>query len=763
MQGYWFYLSMAALSATSLALHVHYGLSIIFHLFCLQSILTKKRKLIIFTLLTYILFFVISFYSNQSHKKTNFSILQTEFHIIFQNMPIIDGNKVSSIVQTDKKEHVALSYIIASEAEKKHLERQFKTGISCNVTGTLSKPEKNKNRNLFNYKQYLFRQNVHWKLKVTQFKNCRDNGKGIVYKLKRVRESALKEIELQYPPELIPYAKALLFGDRVDFEEDAYSLFQRLGIVHLLAISGLHVSLIYLGFYYFLIRIGVTRENSSWIIICFLPIYAILCGANPPVIRATIMLIIILLSTHSRLSLTSIDGLAISFLLFLMKDPFIIFNVGFQLSFIVSLSILLSSRTVIARYKNNIVQLMVISFISQISSLPIIMYQFYQISIISILSNLFFVPLYSFVLLPLLILSFFTLFLIPMVFRLIVNVLLVIISASEWFAEFLDFKWSVLIVGRPGIWVLIVILLAVLFLFYNWEKGKKIHVSAYPLCIVISLYMISKWFNPYGEVAFIDIGQGDSILIQLPYNRGTYLIDTGGSMAFEVPEWSKRKRQFSVGKDILVPYLKGKGISKIDKLILTHSDADHIGAAKELVGTIKITEAYISPDSWRKPLMYETLFHFQKEKIAIMEVKDGFGWKTKESSFLMVYPFDRQYEGNNDSLVLLAKIGGRSWLFTGDLEQEGEEELVRSHRIQADVLKVGHHGSKTSTSLKFLESIDPKIAVISAGEDNRYGHPNEEVLERLKHEKIKVFRTDLEGEVIYKFTGNNGTFETVFP
>ncbi|MGV3464012.1 MAG: ComEC/Rec2 family competence protein, partial [Heyndrickxia sp.] len=253
------------------------------------------------------------------------------------------------------------------------------------------------------------------------------------------------------------------------------------------------------------------------------------------------------------------------------------------------------------------------------------------------------------------------------------------------------------------------------------------------------------------------------ILIRLPYNRGTYLIDTGGSVVFDVPEWSKRKHPFSVGKDILVPYLKGKGISKIDKLILTHSDSDHIGAAKELVETIKIREVYISPNSWKKPLMYETLLHFQKEKISIMEVKDGFGWKTKDSSFQVVYPFEQHYEGNNDSLVLFAKFGGKRWLFTGDLEQEGEAELIHSHRFQADVLKVGHHGSKTSTSLLFLESVQPKIAIISVGKDNRYGHPNQEVLDRLKQEEVKVFRTDMEGEVIYKFTGNNGTFQTLLP
>lgn len=763
MQGYWLYLAIAALSATSLALHIHWGFIILFHLFCLRSIFTKKRNLILFMLLTYILFFMIAIQSNTSHHKTMFHVNQSEFHITFQNKPLIDGNKLSATIQTDKKEALVLKFTILSEAEKGWLEQNFKSGVSCSVTGTLSKPENNRNENLFNYKQYLFRQNIHWILKVDDFKKCMDDETGILNKIKRIRDSALMKIEDEYPSEIIPYAKALLFGDRVDFEEDAYSLYQRLGIVHLLAISGLHVSLIYLGFYYFLIRIGITRETSSWMMMLFLPLYAILCGANPPVVRATIMLIIIILSKHSRLSLTSIDGLAVSFLFFLIKDPFIIFNIGFQLSFIVSLSILLSSRTIIARYRNSILQLMTVSFISQISALPIMMYQFFQISVISILSNLLFVPLYSFVILPLLIFSFLTLFLFPWFFSMINKCLTVIINFSERIAYFLDFKWSVLIVGRPGIWVLILIIAANLFLFYQWEKGRNLFAAATPLSIVFILFMMVKFFNPYGEVNFIDIGQGDSILIRLPYHRGTYLIDTGGTIEFDVPDWARRKHSFSVGNDVLIPFLKGKGISKIDKLILTHSDADHIGAAKELAGNIKVDHIFISPNSWKKPLMYEILKAFQKENTLISEVKDGFGWEAKESRFRIVSPFDHHYEGNNDSLVLFAMFGGKSWLFTGDLEKEGEEKLISSHPFHADVLKVGHHGSKTSTSQDFLESIQPQLAIISVGKDNRYGHPNEEVLDRLKKQRIMFFRTDKDGEVIYKFTGNTGTFHTELP
>ncbi|MBS4173601.1 DNA internalization-related competence protein ComEC/Rec2 [Bacillus sp. FJAT-49736] len=762
MQGYWLYLAVAALSASSVGLRVHLGLTIIFHLFSLRVILTKKRKLISWTLLTYLAFLFLSMWNYHSHLKTGFHVDQKKFHFTFQNKPMVDGNKLSGIVRADSMEDLALTYKIMSKDEKTTLEK-LKSGITCTASGELTKPEPNRNEHLFNYEQYLFWQNIHWQLKIDHFENCIDDGKGILVKLKRMREAALEKIEQQYPDAIIPYAKALLFGDRFDFEDKDYSLYQRLGIVHLLAISGLHISLIYMGFFYILIRTGVTRETGYKFIIFFLPIYAILCGANPPVIRASIMLIIILLSSHSKLSLTSIDGLSISFLLFMMINPFILFHIGFQLSFIVSLSILLSSQTILSRYKNGVKQLLLISFISQISSLPIIVYHFYQISIVSILSNLFFVPLYSFVLLPLLIFTFLISFLFPWLFEMVNKCLLMIIYFSEKVAQLFDFKWGVLIVGRPGIWVLIFIIVAAIYFFICFEKGRNMYLSAILLMVIVCFNLIYRFFSPYGEINFIDIGQGDSILIQLPYHQGTYLIDTGGSLVFDEAEWAQRKHPFSIGNDILIPFLKAKGIWKIDKLILTHSDADHIGAAKELAGQIKVDHIYISPNSWRKPLMYEIIKSFQNENTPISEVKDGFGWETNGGSFRIISPFDDHYEGNNDSLVLYGNIGGRSWLFTGDLEKEGEEELIKSYSFHVDVLKIGHHGSKTSTSPLFLDHVQPAIAVISVGKNNRYGHPNNEVLERLNEKNIIIYRTDSQGEVMYKFKGNKGTFHTVLP
>ena len=231
------------------------------------------------------------------------------------------------------------------------------------------------------------------------------------------------------------------------------------------------------------------------------------------------------------------------------------------------------------------------------------------------------------------------------------------------------------------------------------ERRRNTAIAALPLILVLIFQSAMIKYSPVGEVIFIDVGQGDSILIKLPYNRGIYLIDTGGRIEFPVEEWQRRRKSFRVGDDVLLPLLKSKGISKIDKLILTHNDVDHMGAASELLGKIKIEEIYISPNASKKQLMAELIDSAQLSGIKVIEVKAGMSWENKIAKFQIIFPFDDRYEGNNDSLVLYSVFGGLKWLFTGDAEKEAEEDMIRHYgRLDIDVLKVGHHGSRSSTT-----------------------------------------------------------------
>jgi competence protein ComEC len=256
----------------------------------------------------------------------------------------------------------------------------------------------------------------------------------------------------------------------------------------------------------------------------------------------------------------------------------------------------------------------------------------------------------------------------------------------------------------------------------------------------------------------IDVGQGDSILIHYPFGKGTYLIDTGGTIQFEEEEWKKPAKPYEVGRDVVVPFLKGKGLTQIDKLILTHGDSDHIGGTLAVLKDIKVKQILMPSVAEPSKSEINLIKEANKRGIQVVTVADGSSWEIGKSIFYVLSP-EKNYQGerNSGSIAIIANIGGLNWFFGGDLDQAGEERIIKKYpNLQIDVLKAGHHGSKTSTSEIFINKIKPSIALISVGERNRYGHPHNEVLEQLSN--TTVYRTDYHGAVTYRFNQENGTF-----
>ncbi|MGE8206179.1 DNA internalization-related competence protein ComEC/Rec2 [Heyndrickxia sp. NPDC080065] len=762
MKGYWFFLAIVALCGCSIPIGIHWGLVIFFHLIWLRMFLLKKRFLLYSAILVYAIFALIGLWANEQ-RISFLNPHQTNFLITFLEYPQIDGNQLKSIGKTDLSEKVVLKYKIQTEEEKKKLLKYVRSGQTCKVNGDLIKPEANRNENLFNYKLYLYRQNIHWILDVSEIVGCKEGEKELFSWIHDVREQGLKKVESLFSEAAIPYAKALIFGDNSSFSEEIYSLYQRLGIVHLLAISGLHVGVISAGIFYILIRIGLIREFTSYALLTILPLYAIITGANPPVVRAVTMSMLLIVSIQKKSPFSSLDALSISFLFFLFKDPYILFHIGFQLSFIVCLSILLASKSILPRYNNFFVKSMMISVISQVAAIPILSFHFFEVSIISILSNVLYVPFYTFITLPVIFITYLSSYLHHSIFSILEKVTDMIVNISEKLGYLLDVKGAVLVIGKPNIVILILLILVSQFVLFQLEKGLPLIKAVFPLILIICFIKIFQMYHPIGEVTFIDVGQGDSIFIRLPYHRGNYLIDTGGQLNFPQDEWMKRKKTFSVGNDIIIPFLKSQGITRIDKLILTHSDVDHMGEAIEIMERTTVNQLLVSPNSWVKPVMLNTVEMAKELRIPIKIVKDGVKWENRSGVFQFVYPFINEYEGNNSSLVLYAQFGGKRWLFTGDLEKQGEEEMIRKYRMDIDVIKIGHHGSKGSSSPLFIEHFKPKYAIISAGKNNRYGHPHQDVLGVLEKNNTKILRTDENGAIQYKYFQNDGTFHTILP
>ena len=706
---------------------------------------------------TFVLFLAATSMHETRHKSV-FTGSETEWTISFTDDLRIDGDRLNAgVSETQFGEKLRLTYRIPSKEEKEQLKKQLIPGLTCRIQGTAAPPNEARNPGEFNYRSYLAASGTFFILSPEQISldQCVLD-RSLRYLPAIWRTAAIKRIHEFFPDPLSAVAAALLFGDRSSGSEEMAEDYERLGIVHILSISGLHVTLLTGMLFYTLIRLGATRERARLVLLAALPLYALLAGASPPVIRSCLMTGAILLASSQNSKLQASSALGISFLIMLLFNPFIVFQAGFQLSFLVTFALVLSTG-VILKHTQNVVELsLFVSVLSQIAAAPVLLVHFAELSIISPLANLLFVPFYSLFMLPMLLLLFCASFFIPIAFFAhLANELL--IKMDKLAALMADLPFAVLVTGQPGMQAVVLLAAASILSLLLWELTKSMKNSLMIFSFLLAGFILFNRYSPEGQITFLDVGQGDSILIKLPYNEGTYLIDTGGQVPFEKEKWTEREGGFSIGKDTIVPFLKREGITKLDKLILTHADFDHAGAAAEVLQSIPAKEIIISPGSGKVEVMSGII----ETGMKVREGAEGESWQTKSAFFQFLAPDDRVYEGNNDSLVLYAQIGGQTWLFTGDLEKEGEEELIKKYRLKIDWLKVGHHGSKTSSSASFVKAIKPDFAVISTGVNNRYGHPHKEVMDTLVNEKVHVYRTDKHGAITYTFEKKKGEVRTV--
>ncbi|WP_235775434.1 ComEC/Rec2 family competence protein [Paenibacillus sinensis] len=728
------------------------------------------------------------------------------------------GEKIAVQVKLQAEEEI-------SEAAK------WKRGDRVRVDGALELPATARNFDGFDYREYLRSRHIHWLLKasgtasVTVEAPAGFGFRSVLRWSDSVRSGIGGELERLFPARDAGYLKGLIIGMQDELDPDTYKQFSRLGLTHILAISGMHVA-VYAGvLLYVLTRIRLTRETALTLTMLFLPVYVLLAGAGPSVIRAGLMSMIALYAARVGILKDGLHVLCLAGWLMLLWEPYYLLNVSFQLSFLVTAGLIVFvplAAPLLARLPRRPGSAVAVTLTAQLVSFPLTIYYFNQFAMLSFAANFILVPFITFGVLPLGTASLLLSRLWPYLAEQIAWLVRLLNTATFAVVDGIGRYAGMTIWRSPSlIWIVVYygLLYALLLMLKLAAEARKVpgyiagetvplegdgHCDArdsspspagimgtaavrrYRITAVLitaGLSLLLYWGykpempSPEGEVSFLDVGQGDSILISAP--GGVHiLVDGGGTLSFgSKEEWRVRRSPYEVGAKTVVPLLRKRGVHHLDAVILTHGDQDHMGGLQAVLEEIPVN-ALLFNGTLAEHDNYTKLMSTAVQKgIRLYAVHQGMQWSPSGSegtrlSFLWpklgsagepVLPVVE--EQNNSSVVFRLEMSGRSFLFTGDIEKAAETEVIAAQQSacipagtacaqtaagQVDVLKAAHHGSKTSSSEAWLQYWKPSTAVISVGENNTYGHPGKEVLERYLAAGMDIFRTDEQGEVQIK-------------
>ncbi len=664
---------------------------------------------------------------------TIINILIPRQSIYNENIKSIRAKIISSSITGDKlnltiknKEKLLVTYYFKSKQEKINFQKNYHLGDIIEVKGDLSIPKKNTTKYLFNYNLYLKHKNIYYTVTSTNIKKL-SNNKNIYYKLKNVIVNL---------SEKNAYLKTFLLGDKSNLSTKIMSSYQENGISHLFAISGMHIALLSSLITRFLKKFKVTEEKRYYITSTILIIYLLLVGFSPSILRGVLFYLLFSLNKVYYFYVKPINIFIVILSVSLIINYNYVFDIGFWYSFVISFSLIVTSKYLIS--DNYLLGLLKTSIISFIVSIPISLYSFYQINISSIFYNLFFIPYVSIIVFPL--------SLITLVVPILLPLYEILIKILEEVSLFLSHN-RLLILTFPRINFIFYIIYYILIIIFIKGLLKKNYYKLIPLFVVLLIHYIYPYFQNDLIVEAIDIGQGDSILLYS--GRETVLIDTGGKVSYAKPSWAKSNKEYSIVKNTTIPLLKSSGIRKIDYLILSHGDQDHVGEAINLINNFNVKNVIFNVGNINK-LEKNIIKVLDKKKINYYKDLSELSVFNNKLYFLNTSIYNNE---NDNSNVLYFNYSNYQFLFMGDAGVEKENDILEQYNLKnIDFLKVGHHGSNTSSSVLFINSINPKYSLISVGKNNRYGHPKETVLDILKDSKI--YRTDKDGSVEIRLNKN---------
>jgi competence protein ComEC len=651
---------------------------------------------------------------------------QEEKNLVLQTIPDtikVDGDSVSL-----QAGDVQLFIQCNSEQEKRFWETLTQS-LELEVDGEFELPESDRNEGGFDYALYYKAKKLKGTLAVVRYTIQNTSGN---WDFHRLRRTLIVHAQTHFPNPLKEYMTGLLFGYFTKDFNESRELYKHLGVLHLFAISGMHIHFFLEWFRKFMrfLRVSSFTLNIGMLLVSIF-LFGI-TGGNASVFRSLVQ------TNGERFRIDAQKAFGLALFLQVLLQPMVLFTSGGQLSYGLGFLILFI-RPALKYYRGIKKELLFNVFLS-LGIIPILLWNFYEWQPLSIFLTFLLGRLFQFALLPVITSVFVLSFWInvPLVNSLFQN----FESGLTWSTQLVS---SGVVLGKPSPLMLIILIFESLSLILMLEERKWRRI---PLYVLFGLLFFGVATHaPIGKLSMIDVGQGDCILIHEPFSSNATLIDVGGQELFlPEEEWQERHAAKPVEKHLL-PLLKSRGIQEIKQVFITHGHRDHMGNLVDLAESIPIRNVYFLAGSERFNGFQKTLDSLEDLGVVVK----GIQAPIKRDGYEILFPSRFAIDGgNNDSLIIKKEIKNKMFLFMGDAEVKEETELLdMGLNLQADVLKVGHHGSKSSTSDAFLSKVTPELALISCGKKNRFLHPHKEVIKKFERLEIPVLRTDEQGEIYF--------------
>ena len=607
-------------------------------------------------------------------------------------------------------------------------------GQNVEIFGRLTIPSEPTVPHRFDFRNFLRNQGIHLTIHTSELTVVETH-----FSPWRFQYDIADWVRNRFPPLTAAYLQSFFLGVRDDMDSETMDMYNDLGILHVFAISGVHVTLLSGIIQDALKRLGFIDIIVDTVIVLFCLAFIFITGGSVSIIRACLMGMFAICNRRLKFGLSSFDIFAVVFIGNFIVNPLVVFQRGFQFSYWIAF-VLICSRPAL-RGLSPIKSRMAIVFLARMASIPVAVASGFEINITSYVANLVLVPLLMQLIIPSLLLTLVLPFLAP-----ITDILLRIFEYLNGFLQpFLNIN---ILFGAVSLPVVILLLSCLLISCYLYEKHRKI---LYRLALV-GIYLLilegNRLWQPYAALTFLDVGQGDATIIRSPYQSCTIVIDTGGDVS------RIRSNNPSIFSNTLEPYLLGNGVRQIDFLILTHEHYDHIAEAIPLMNRFDVQNLIIS-EAEMAHQMTAIVDEAYRLNIPIHVARPLDTFTCGNQVYTFIHDEIDNRDVNEDSLVMTVELNGFNVMITGDIGHITEPAVLANHHLaHIDVYQVAHHGSRYSNSLEFLDALNIKYAVVPVGRRNFYGHPHAEIFEVTDALGIPLLNTAVHGTVQFRLRGN---------